>query len=261
MNSGFIGFYQEKDPYWCFSNWYPCKFIYAGREYSSLEQYMMYRKALIMLDYDAANKILATDSPAVVKKLGRSIEPVELNNYAGYKKIITLDIWNENKYFVVKEGIRAKLLQNKEILDELLNTGNKFIAECSPKDLVWGCGYSIDDMELPNVIMEGHIKGANLLGNIYMELREEFRNLNASGLKYVDYSNDSTVLNSRYIYEFYLNPLYHNAVSPFCDPMGLNNKSRFLKCTGQEIYSLSRIPGFNEMNQAICNIYYKQKNE
>ena len=55
-------FYQKKDPYWELSNWYPCEFEYAGIRYKSMEQYMMYQKALIMRDKEAAQDILNTDS-------------------------------------------------------------------------------------------------------------------------------------------------------------------------------------------------------
>ena len=46
------------------SNWYPSKFTVNDVDFSSMEQYMMYKKAVCFGDKDMANKILATDDVA-----------------------------------------------------------------------------------------------------------------------------------------------------------------------------------------------------
>ena len=56
------------------SNWYPSDFTVNGINFSSMEQYMMYQKALRFGDTKIADKILATDDVAKIKKLGREVQ-------------------------------------------------------------------------------------------------------------------------------------------------------------------------------------------
>lgn len=51
------------------SNWYPCRFTVEGVDFSSIEQYMMYKKAVYFGDKAVAAKILATDDVAEIKAL------------------------------------------------------------------------------------------------------------------------------------------------------------------------------------------------
>lgn len=55
------------------SNWYLSQFTIDGAVFSSLEQYMMYRKAVCFHDDYIAEKILATDDVARIKELGRLV--------------------------------------------------------------------------------------------------------------------------------------------------------------------------------------------
>ena len=41
-DTNIIGFYHEYDEYGYFSNWYHADFEYAGKRFSSVEQFMMY---------------------------------------------------------------------------------------------------------------------------------------------------------------------------------------------------------------------------
>lgn len=56
MYLGITCFYHENEENGCFSNWYKAEFTYARRRFSSVEQYMMYHKALMFREYDLANK-------------------------------------------------------------------------------------------------------------------------------------------------------------------------------------------------------------
>lgn len=42
------------------SNWFHCDFTVGDLKFTSMEQFMMYKKAVIFGDFDIANKILAT---------------------------------------------------------------------------------------------------------------------------------------------------------------------------------------------------------
>lgn len=82
-----VCFYHEYEENGCFSNWYPASFEYAGQHYNCVEQYMMYQKVLMFRQYDLAEKILASNNPSEIKRLGRTRFP-EFNS----------DVWDRTSY-------------------------------------------------------------------------------------------------------------------------------------------------------------------
>ena len=85
------------------SNWYPSAFTLKGIDFSSMEQYMMYRKAICFDDDKVAAQILATEDVAEIKALGRLV--------SGYDE----NLWNGVRQIVVYEGLLAKFYQNPEL--------------------------------------------------------------------------------------------------------------------------------------------------
>lgn len=152
-----IGFYGKDKPYGCFSNWYMSDFEINGMTFCCNEQYMMYRKAIIFHDLDNANKILKTNDPAVMKKLGRLVK-----NYDDR-------IWKGLRQLVVYHGAYAKFSQNDYLKHELLSTGDSILVECSPRDKIWGIGISDNYQNLDNW------RGTNLLGFTLMQVREDLK--------------------------------------------------------------------------------------
>jgi ribA/ribD-fused uncharacterized protein len=69
--------------------------------------------------------------------------------------------WYEIKLKVMKEILQEKIKQHPYIKEKLLQTNNREIIENSPKDDFWGWG--------PNK------NGANHLGKLWMEIREEIK--------------------------------------------------------------------------------------
>ena len=69
-----IGFHNPDEEYGFLSNWYPSRFTEMGIEFSSMEQYMMYQKAICFRDEETASQILNTDDVAQIKSLGRSVK-------------------------------------------------------------------------------------------------------------------------------------------------------------------------------------------
>ncbi len=65
-----IGFYLPEDENGCFSNWHMSDFVADGVQFSSMEQFLMYQKAVVCHDDVRAKLILASDDPATVKNLG-----------------------------------------------------------------------------------------------------------------------------------------------------------------------------------------------
>ena len=139
------------------SNWYPSPFTVEKKNFSSMEQFMMYRKAICFGDEAVAKNILSTDDASQIKALGRQV-----SNYDEH-------IWNGIRQIVVYEGLLAKFSQNEDLKDRLKSTGEAILAECAVKDLIWGVGLSMKD---PNRLDKTKWKGQNLLGYTLMMVRE-----------------------------------------------------------------------------------------
>lgn len=138
------------------SNWYLSEFQIAGVVFSSMEQYMMYEKACLFHDKEAANAILATDNVAEIKKLGRGV-----SNYCD-------TIWSGVRQIIVYNGLLAKFSQNPELKQRLLNTADCLLAECAVRDTIWGIGISMKQDDRFDI---AKWRGRNLLGFALMEVR------------------------------------------------------------------------------------------
>lgn len=139
------------------SNWYSSKFTKDGVTFSSMEQYMMYKKAVCFGDKNTADKILVTEDAAEIKSLGRLV--------ANYQE----SYWNGVRQILVFEGLFAKFSQNDRLKEELKRTKRSILAECAVKDRIWGIGLSLKD---PNRFEINQWKGQNLLGYALMMVRE-----------------------------------------------------------------------------------------
>ena len=135
-----IGFHNPDEEYGYLSNWYRSDFEKDGIRFSSMEQYMMYQKALCFRDEKIAAEILKTDDVGRIKELGRQV-----SNYL------------------------AKFAQNEELKAQLKSTGDAILAECAVKDRIWGIGLSMKDPDRLDV-KKWH--GTNLLGYALMIVRE-----------------------------------------------------------------------------------------
>lgn len=139
------------------SNWYPSEFTVNDVGFSSMEQYMMYKKAVCFGDKDTAVKILATDDVAEIKALGRLV--------ANYNE----SYWNDVRQIIVFEGLIAKFSQNEDLKSQLKATEDCILAECAVKDRIWGIGLSMNDLDR---LERDKWIGQNLLGYALMMVRE-----------------------------------------------------------------------------------------
>ena len=153
-----ICFHNPEEQNGYLSNWYHSVFTVDEITFSSMEQYMMYEKAILFQDYQTAEKILSTDDVAEIKALGRMVQHFDE------------EIWREKREKIVHKGVLQKFLQNPELAEKLLETGEQMIAECAVKDKIWGIGLSMGDEERFCV---DKWKGQNLLGQILMQVRAE----------------------------------------------------------------------------------------
>ena len=68
-----ITFHNPDEENGYLSNWYLSDFTVGDVKYTSMEQYMMYQKAVVFGDNEIAKQILATDDVADIKQLGRKV--------------------------------------------------------------------------------------------------------------------------------------------------------------------------------------------
>ena len=142
------------------SNWYMSEFTYNDIKFSSMEQYMMYNKAMVFSDKEIAKQILETDDVSLIKDLGRKVKNYN-DNY-----------WNGVRQIIVYEGLYAKFSQNEELKKQLLSTGNAILAECAVRDLIGGIGLSMHD---PDRFDRNKWRGQSLLGYATMRVREKLK--------------------------------------------------------------------------------------
>ena len=152
-----IGFHNPDEEYGYLSNWYRSDFEKDGIRFSSMEQYMMYQKALCFRDEKVAAEILKTDYVGHIKELGRQV-----SNYDESR-------WNGKRQILVYEGLLAKFEQNEDLKAQLKSTGDAILAECAVKDRIWGISLS---MKAPDRLDVKKWHGTNLLGYALMIVRE-----------------------------------------------------------------------------------------
>lgn len=138
------------------SNWYFSDFIVDDVPFSSMEQYMMYKKAVCFGDKVIAAQILETIDASKIKELGRMVSGYDDNYWCGIRQII------------VYHGLLEKFRQNDELKTLLLDTGDSVLAECAVKDKIWGIGLAMKDVDRFD---RAKWKGQNLLGYTLMMVR------------------------------------------------------------------------------------------
>lgn len=142
------------------SQWYDSPFFEWNEDgtftsYNCAEKYMMHKKALLFGDTEIAHKILNTDSPPEIKKLGRMVR--------GFYP----ELWDLHKVNIVYTGNLLKFSQHPEYGKLLIKTPY-LLVEANPKDNIWAIGKSVDD---PN-LTDQNSWGLNLLGKVLMKVRE-----------------------------------------------------------------------------------------
>lgn len=143
-----------------YSNWHPARFREAGVQFENSEQYMMWRKALLMGDTAMAERMLTVSDPRVLKDLGRQVQ-----NYDE-------SLWERERLAVMVRGCYLKFSQNEAMQAELLATGDRLLVEASPYDKIWGIGLEESD---PRCLDKSQWQGRNLLGEALMIVRDLLR--------------------------------------------------------------------------------------
>jgi ribA/ribD-fused uncharacterized protein len=144
----------------CLSQWWLADFRVAGINYRSTEHWMMAEKARLFNDDKVLSQILATQSPAEAKKLGREIHGFEP------------EIWEAHKIEIVVAGNLHKFGQHQNLARFLRATNDRVLVEASPVDTIWGIGLPADS---PDANKPTQWLGPNLLGFALMEVRDQLR--------------------------------------------------------------------------------------
>ena len=155
-----ICFHNPSEDYGFLSNWYLSDFQIDGITFTSMEQYMMYKKAICFKDENIANQILAEKNVAKIKELGRLVSDYDEH------------IWNGVRQIIIYEGLFAKFSQNESLRSKLLDTKYSTLVECAVKDRIWGIGLSMTD---PKRLIQTEWQGQNLLGYALMLVRDRLK--------------------------------------------------------------------------------------
>lgn len=177
-----ILFYEKKDKYYEFSNFYESPIKVDGRLYPTTEHFYQARKFIYpgasQASLDYAEVISQTNTPnkafilANQKKKGgwaakwtvSKTDKRTLNSLIDAYKNANVTIrpdWDQVKDDVMREAVWAKFTQHPHLQQLLLDTGDLNIAENSPRDSYWGLG------------SDG--QGLNRLGKILMEVRSRLK--------------------------------------------------------------------------------------
>jgi len=143
----------------CMSQWFDdnTSFVVDGITYQTAEHWMMAEKARLFDDPGMVERILASNSAAKAKKLGRMV-----HNFDREK-------WEANSFEIVTQGSIHKFGQNSALKEYLLKTGTRVLVEASPLDPIWGIGLARDH---EHAGQPAFWKGRNLLGFALMAARD-----------------------------------------------------------------------------------------
>lgn len=145
----------------CLSQWFPSPFEVDGVRFATAEHYMMWGKARLFFDAEAAEQIVTANHPSQAKALGRSA-------VRGFDEAT----WAANRLEIVTAGSVEKFRQNPDMLAFLVGTGDRVLVEASPRDRIWGIGLAADDERAQD---PATWRGQNLLGQALMRARETLR--------------------------------------------------------------------------------------
>lgn len=143
------------------SHHFLCDFTVRNVHFTSMEQMMMYSKAMLFKDKRNARRIMETNLCQAQKMIGRDVTP------------FVPEEWDEKCENIVYIGNKEKYRQNPTLLKLLLMTGDTILVEATRKDRIWGCGIDEDD---DRVADPANWTGQNKHGKIQMRVREYFKN-------------------------------------------------------------------------------------
>lgn len=141
-----INFYNKNEPYYEFTNFFPCQIKLKGKTWPTTEHYFQ------------AQKFAGTPLEEEVRLLAT---PREVFNFARNHKAEVRADWFQVNDAVMHEAVWAKFTQHPDLAKLLIDTEDAVLVEHTENDHHWGDG--------------GDGSGKNKLGRLLMQVREELR--------------------------------------------------------------------------------------
>ena len=143
-----IKFYNRDEPYYEFTNFYPCVVRIDGKDWPTTEHYFQ------------AQKFIGTPYVEKVRKLQHPRDAFQLSRDPQVSRWRRTD-WESVKDDVMLKALRVKFSENSRLRKRLLDTGTRELIEHTSNDSYWGDG--------------GNGTGQNKLGQFLMKVRRELR--------------------------------------------------------------------------------------
>jgi len=138
---------EFQGPYRFLSNFWPATFVWDGIFWSCSENAYVAAKTL---DRATRLQISKIANPGAAKRFGR--------------KMKLRDDWDQVKFGLMEEIVRAKFSQNPGLAKQLVDTGDAVLDEGNTwNDRIWG------------ISPPGSGNGENWLGRILMKIRDELK--------------------------------------------------------------------------------------
>ena len=142
------------------SNFFKSDVYIEGCRYTSMEQYISYRKAMLFDEPSVAKEVMATSDPSVQKHKVRNL------------KKFNHEMWSQTTSEILQPALLEKFRQNDRLREALLATGDAEIAEASASDCLYGIGLSLNN---PDAVNKSLWKGENLQGAALVSVREQLK--------------------------------------------------------------------------------------
>ena len=147
-----IQFYNRGEPYYEFTNFYPCSVFIDGKSWPTTEHYFQ------------AQKFVGTPYLEKIRKLPTPRDTFQLSRDPQVSRWRRAD-WETVKDDIMLKALRVKFSESCSVTlrDKLRSTGKKELVEHTSNDSYWGDG--------------GNGSGQNKLGKLLMQVRSELRQL------------------------------------------------------------------------------------
>lgn len=149
-------FFYEQD-YYVLSNFSSFRVYWRGIDFDTSEHAYHYSKFSPLIDDNA----IENHSAVAAREILAARSAHEAFKIAECNKTHRHPNWDNIKRGIMKDILIAKVSQHEYVHRKLLDTGDRELIEDSWRDSVWGWG--------PDK------QGQNLLGKLWMEIREEIR--------------------------------------------------------------------------------------
>ena len=155
-----VKFYNREDPYYEFTNFYPCHVLIDDKTWPSTEHYFQ------------AQKFVGTPYVEAIRHFPTAREAFQLSRTPQASRWCRGD-WEQVKEDIMLKALRCKFGGIPELKKKLLETGNKRLIEHTHNDSYWGDG--------------GDGSGKNKLGKLLERVRSELQSIHVQPLRDITY--------------------------------------------------------------------------